>query len=306
MKKIFSLSLITIFIFSLSSCLKDELVENQEYGLINLNANKFIGFEERSQVNSMTSEDKTLTIEVPVHLAAEEVAESDLVVNLAISNDESLRTAYNITNKSNIILFPTNLYTVDSYKITIPKGSKTGFFKMQLNPSKLNPADVYGLGITINSIEQNGYIISGNYGSTVSIFSVKNIYDGIYSMEDGFVQRYSAPGVPTTGDALNGSMKGNPNITLSSIDGTTVEVTNLRWAGGASGIAGIDNLRFRVNPANNLVTVFALGNASAANIPGAVNKYDPATKTFTLNFHWNPTANKREVTNLVIKYNKSR
>ena len=50
----------------------------------------------------------------------------------------------------------------------------------------------------------------------------------------------------------------------------------------------------------------ALGNATLKNIPGAVNSYNPATKTFTLNFDWNQTVNPRVVTGLVLKYKSAR
>ena len=180
MKKILSLLAIIMAVVCLSSCLKDEFVEDQTYGMIDLNTKKIIGFEERSQVNAFTSSNETVTVEIPIRLAAEQVAASDLVLNLSISNDEDLREEYNAEHEASIGLFPTNLYTVDSYEVTIPKGSKTGVFKLQLNPSKLDPTQIFGLGITINSINQDGYIISGNYGSTVALFSVKSIWDGVY------------------------------------------------------------------------------------------------------------------------------
>ena len=101
-------------------------------------------------------------------------------------------------------------------------------------------------------------------------------------------------------------MAGNPKVTLKSIDGNTVEITNMRWAGGTSGIAGIDNLRATINPATNEVTMFALGAPTLRNIAGKVNKYDPATKTFTLNFDWAQTTNKREILDLQIKFDSPR
>ncbi|MDT4886891.1 hypothetical protein FQZ97_1232940 [compost metagenome] len=88
---------------------------------------------------------------------------------------------------------------------------------------------------------------------------------------------------------------------MVTVDANTVEITNLRWAGGTSGVAGIDNLRATIDPATNLVTMTALGNATLANRAGYENKYDPATKTLTLNFDWNQTANAREI-GLVIQW----
>lgn len=279
----------------LSSCLKDDLVSNQTYGLIDLNAKKIIGFESRSQANAMTSEDKTVTIEIPIHLSAEEVAESDLVVNLSIANDESLRTAYNTANKSNIVLFPTDFYSVDTYKITIPKGEKTAVFKMNLNPSKLDPAKVYGLGVTINSIEQNGYTISGNYGSNVALFSVKNKYDGVYLLKG----MHNRPGYQFPYET---------EVELRSIDAKSVYFywpsansvghpiatgpnNALSWYGAAIAPA----LTFDVTN-NSIVNAYnnaAPGSSVIAlytNTQGAdamKNLYDPATKTIYVSWMYN-------------------
>ncbi|MCX2472808.1 hypothetical protein OQZ33_00555 [Pedobacter sp. MC2016-05] len=130
-------------------------------------------------------------------------------------------------------------------------------------------------------------------------------YDGIYTIGAGSsVQRYSAPNVPTVGDALNGSLEGKPNLTLSAIDANTVQIATLTWATGAA-LAGIDRLQAVIDPATNLVTMKSLTNLTLKNVSGKVNKYDPATKTFTLNFDWNQTTAPRAVS-LVIRYKSDR
>ncbi|WP_164126358.1 DUF1735 domain-containing protein [Sphingobacterium luzhongxinii] len=295
MKKILMLSYVALASIFLSSCLKDDLVSNQTYGLINLNSKKIIGFESRSQTNAMTSEDKTVTIEVPIRLSAEDVAESDLVVNLSIAKDDSLRTAYNTLNKSNIVLFPTNFYTVDDYKITIPKGSKTAVVKIKLNPSKLDPAKVYGLGITINSIEQNGFVISGNYGSTVALFSVKNKYDGVYLLKG----MHNRPGYQFPYET---------EVELRSIDSKSVYFywpavnsvghpiatgpdNALSWYGAAIAPALTFDLTNNsvINAYNNAgagSTVISLY-TKAQGADAMSNLYDPSTKTIYVSWMYN-------------------
>ncbi|MNR56285.1 hypothetical protein D3C85_1768300 [compost metagenome] len=49
----------------------------------------------------------------------------------------------------------------------------------------------------------------------------------------------------------------------------------------------------------------SLGTPNLRNTPGKDNKYDPATKTFTLNFDWNQTTTPREAT-VIIKYKNGR
>ena len=90
-------------------------------------------------------------------------------------------------------------------------------------------------------------------------------------------------------------------MTLTTYDANTVELVNMQWSNKGGGVGGIDHTLATLDPATNLVSMSSLGNASLKNWPGKENKYDPATKTYTLNFHWNPTANVREMT-LVLKY----
>lgn len=315
MKQFFKYILVALAVPVLfTSCLKDdELLGPDADGAVK----NIIEFGNIDFISSSTSSPypvyiKSIDLEpsidliVPVKIVGVYNPSADIKVTVEVDN--SILTKYNEVEAEDedeeITPLPASKYQVESYEVVIPKGQKSADLKIKLFGDQFDFNATYGIALRIKSISEG--VISGNFGSIIISTVPKNEYDGIYSSEDGYVQRYSAPGSPTVNDALNGSMKGNPDVTLSSIDANTVEISNLKWAGGSSGIAGVDNLRFRVDPATNEVTVFALGNTSAKNMPGTVNKYDPATKTFTLNFHWNPTSTVREVTNLVLKYKEPR
>lgn len=298
MKKFTKYFVLALFGFGLTSCLEDENVEEQKYGMINLDANKIIELPTATRSRALDYSATPIIIDyATVHLAASEPAEEDIQVTLMLDP-----TKIPSTN----VELPTSLYTLpNGLVVTIPKGSKDGILQLSINPSQLDPSKVYALGLSIASVDKPGYLVSGNYNSLVSRVNAKNPYDGIYSSVAGNIQRYTNPTTPTT-DALNGSMAGNPDVQLVTINANTVEITNLQWANSGGGMAGIDNLRATIDPVTNEVTMLALGNATLRNIASTVNKYDPATKTFTLNFEWNPTANRRAVTGLVLKYNKVR
>lgn len=230
-------------------------------------------------------------------------------MNVVLTMDNSLVTDYD----PSLLEVPAGAMTFDASNpangnnITLTFAPKefVKYIKVNVpNGTVFDPNELYGMGFNITSADQNGKI-SASKGSVVVVIGAKNAWDGVYSIKAGTIQRYSAPGVPTVGDALNGSLVGNPDLTLATVDANTVEIGNLRWAGGTSSVAGINNLRATINPATNEVTMTALGNATLKNWPGKENKYDPATKTFTLNFHWNPTANVREVS-MVIQYVRPR
>ena len=199
---------------------------------------------------------------------------------------------------------PAALYTITTPTVTIPAGQRSAVVKVAYKTANFDFNKKYALPIAITAT--NYGTPSQNFGTILINVSAKNDYDGIYAMQSGsFVQRYVNPTTPTVNDGLNGNTSTNPNVILSTVAANTVEITNLRWSGGISGVAGIDNLRLTVDPATNLVTMNSLGNVTLANKVGAVNKYDPATRTFTLFFDWNQTANKREYA-LNIKYSSPR
>jgi hypothetical protein len=245
----------------------------------------------------------SIEVTYTVQLTGPDAAPQDVVLNIGkksaavteLNADKAIIASY-----VPYVELPTTLYTITTPTVTIPAGQRTGSVKVAYKTASFDFSKKYALPISITSTNYGG--VSKNFGTVLLNVSAKNAYDGIYAMQTGsFVQRYSAPTTPTTGDALNGNTSTNPNVTLTTVGATTLEITNLRWAGGTSTVAGIDNLRLTVDPATNLVTMSALGNATLANIPGSVNKYDPATRTFTLNFDWNQTGAKR-VYGLNIKY----
>ncbi|WP_199141841.1 DUF1735 domain-containing protein [Pedobacter sp. ASV12] len=252
--------------------------------------------------HSYPLESTSATFTVQVDYTGSDVAPQDIPITIDIN--PTAVDDYNTQQHTSLLRMheaPYNsLYTLNTTSAVIPKGGRYANVTVSLKPSLFNPAVSYGLALRIKSA--TGANISANFGTIIVIFGAKNKYDGIYQVVNGNVQRYSAPGSPTIGDALNGSLKGNSNVTLTTIDANTVEITGMKWSGNASGIAGIDNLRATVDPVTNLVTMKALGNTTLANMAGKDNKYDPATKTFTLNFNWNPTGAVREITGLVLTY----
>jgi len=300
----------SMFILSLVSCLKDKDYKDGIIGhdlagvpkVIEI-GNKFDILKSRTFGVDFKNEVTETTI-FYVRLAAGEIATEDITVTLDTTGAAARLKAIN----ANYVPLPLSFYTLNAtaLKVTIPKGQSEVAVMLKTNASQFSPSATYGLVYKIVAVDKPGYVISSNYGEYVVILGAKNAYDGVYTVVSGFVQRYTNPTTPTVGDALNGPLGGgvNPDMTLATLDASTVSVANLTWATGG-GIGGIDNLRLRVDPVTNLVTMSALGNATLANWVGKVNKYDPATRTFTLNFDWNQTANRREFS-IVIRWKRPR
>jgi hypothetical protein len=311
MKKIFLVgTLAAASLFTFTGCLKDKDFENQKYGT-QIREMKGVAFPEAASgplAVSVTSSSTSQTIDgATIVLEQDGNAASDVQVTLQINN--ALVTAAGLTP------LPTTAFSiVGGNTVTIPAGQKQVMVKLAFpNSAALSPTTSYGLGLTISSVS-GGYTIAKNQKDLVFSISVKNLYDGIYSVVSGKVTRYTAPGTPAN-DALSGNLAGNPDVKLITTGPNSVSIPapatpnpgTIYWANGQnSQVAGIDGLSLTINPSTNAVTVSSAGNATLANWAGSTpgityNRYDPATKTFYLAFRWNPTANVREY-EIVLKY----
>jgi len=303
-------------VISLSSCLKDK------FDIINADGSTpVVEFKNPGFISGETPEGATsysvfafayengTAVEKTyvVQLTGPDPAESDITLSIGANAAAVATLNAEKSVASTFVPFtvmPTALYTILTPTVVIPAGQRTAVVRVRYNTTIFNYAFRYALPLAITS--GGGKNISKTFGTILLSVAAKNAYDGIYGSSSGAVQRYGSPGVPTVGDALNGSIANNPDLTLTTINATTTEIGNLRWAGGGSLVAGIDNLRATVDPVTNLVTMSSVGNATLRSTPGKTNTYDPATKTFTLNFDWGQTTAPREITNLVIKYKASR
>lgn len=303
MKK-YSILLLSIpFLFT--SCIKDDLVELTDQGSTLLVAAG--GTEKELFFNPFTDVKRIALFDIHRNVPSNAVLNTSSTVKLKAAPE--FLEEYNEEYGTDYEWLPSSLFSLasvpgvsisgDEITLNYSAGDFAKEIAIELDGSKWDLSHKYAMAYRISD-PGNAKISAGNE-LVVTFISVKNIYDGVYKINSGFVQRYTAPTTPTVGDALNGPLGGNPNLSLSTVDANTVEITNLTWAGGTSGVGGIDNLRARIDPVTNKVTMFSLGNATLANREGFENTYDPETKTFTLNFDWNQTANKREI-GLVIEW----
>lgn len=300
--KIYNILLALGISTSLVSCVKEDGVfkEGGSDGVIEL-----------AELPSRTSATNYITVtkafpsqaevEVPITLNYTGVNGPSQDVTVNWDFDDAAVTA---ANASNTVL-PANLYASQPSKsVVIPAGQKKGTIILKVKTSSFDFSKNYAVGIKLKS--SSAGVVSTNYGLGIFVIKAKNQWDGIYSVEGGYIQRYTTPTVPLN-DNLTGSMVGNPNVTLATIDPTTVEIVGMQWGAKGGAVGGIEKLLLKIDPATNNVTMSStVATTTLANMAGKVNKYDPATKTFTLNFDWNQASTKREVTDFRIKYSASR
>lgn len=312
-KSLFALSLIV----GLGSCLKDKNFDEGKTGHDITGSSKIIELAiadnlEHSQALAVDFKNENMNVTfLTVRLASTDPAPEDIKVTVDTSNTAAQLAAFNAANGANVIKLPQAFFTIPGgLTVTIPKGAREAKLMVLTNPINYDPSTTYGLAFRLVSVDKPGYILSANFNEWVTTIGAKNAYDGIYSVVSGFVQRYTAPGVPEPLGGLNGDLTGNPDVYLvttgsnyNNIPPSSPAVPGrLQWAFGSnSAVAGIDGLRVTVDPATNLVTVSSAQNPTLTNWAGKVNRYDPATRTFYLAFRWNPASTTREY-EIVLRY----
>jgi hypothetical protein len=301
-------ALIAFAMFSLSSCLKDEGFENGTYGMGGFAGGTFVA------VPAAASSPYSIALESksgnqPLELFSvnyENVDKAPEDITVTFAKDDAAVTAV-----GGLTLIPASVLTFTSANptVVIKQGTRVSpNFTCQINTGTLDPTKNYGLAFTISSVSKSGVAIPANLKTVVYKIALKNDLDGIYTVVSGLVTRYNAPGVPAN-DALSGSLAGNSDVHLITAGVNELDIPasgtgSFRWSGNG-GIGGIDGLRMAVNRTTNLVTWSCATNATLTNWAGKVNNYVPATKTFTLNFRWNPATTPREYT-VVLKYKSKR
>lgn len=264
--KIFSLALLTL---GLSSCLKDDMIDDQKYGMINLDANKVVEIHSDVSSSAVPIEDKTVTVDfLTVNLAANDPATEDLKITLAVDPEtQDLIDAYNDDNGTEFQLFPTDKYTLpEGLTVTIPKGSRTGSLKINLNSTQLDPAHPYAIAFKIASAP-SGYVISGNYNSTLATIAAKNQYDGIYTVTNLYFKNTlgAAHVANSPRTRYLETVSGNQNVSFDPASGYYISFLN----GTAPSIYG------------NFNPVFTFDLATG-NVIAATNYYPPNTQGRTV------------------------
>jgi hypothetical protein len=314
MKRVFLfISAFAIMVVLFSSCLKDKEFQNGTYGINEPGSqSKGVGFPEAvNEINRFAVKGISTpqTILAPfIDILTDAPPSTDVHVVLEIDN--SIVTRYNLANGTSLNIPNASQHMISSLTVTIPAGQR--FAKLPIvvpNATILSLTSTFALGFKIKSVDED-YRIASNLREVLVAWSVKNDYDGIYSIVSGQVTRYLSPGVMSN-DANSGPLGPNlHDLELSTAGPNTVSLPNavpggLPWAASNSYVSGIGGFTIDIDPSTKAVTCASTENLTLANWAGHQNKYDPATKTFYLAFRWNPATTTREY-EVVLKYNRER
>ncbi len=189
MKKILvsALSVIALAVLG-TGCLKDKDFEDQRYGTVVGDA-RAVSFPQSRSANSITygvvSSITSQDIQGPIIAIEGPTQSSD--VNVTLQVNDALVTA-----DPTLTVLPASEYTLDLTR-TIPAGAvyDSAFMITLPNSSNLDPNLIYAIGLTIASAD-NGFSVASNMRNLVLKFTVKNKYDGVYTITGTYVDNSNA------------------------------------------------------------------------------------------------------------------
>ncbi|RYF75075.1 MAG: DUF1735 domain-containing protein [Cytophagaceae bacterium] len=271
MKKLLSLFVAAGMALGLTSCLKDDAHFVDFAGassVIDIPTSAFYGVVAN---NGLTIQSTPLSYSFNVNLSGPQTLAQDVTVNLAV--DPAVLTAYNAANGTNYQPLPASLYQLSTTSTTIKAGQRLAPVSISFFSGSDKITDQvgynnanYALPIRVTGTSNN-LAVSSNFGYKIISLKLKNQYDGTYASRGTFTH------------PVNGPRAINEEKTLETIDLTTVQ-TNFADLGSSGWL-----MQLKIN-ADNTVTLTPKGAASTATIQFGVNKYDPATRTYTLNYRY--------------------
>ncbi|QQT31740.1 DUF1735 domain-containing protein [Sphingobacterium multivorum] len=267
MKKILkyiSLALVITTLFS--SCLKDDAIIGPDApgAISNIIEFKNPGFIQSGTTSKLPlyllsfDMNPTGQLVLEVNYAGSNTAPND--INVKVKLDNSLIDEYNDDQDDEFVALPTSQYSISSFDVVIKKGERVGKFVVDLKPSMFTFDKSYALGFSIESASVGN--ISGNFGKIVVGISGKNFFDGTYA----YTTSANTALVPNA----------NKTVTLVTIGGNKCQLK--------PGLLGTYSnvVNYTVDQATNNITVEMTTLLPIATKP--TSKYDPATKTLTVNW----------------------
>jgi hypothetical protein len=216
--------------------------------------------------------DTLVTVTYQVNLGSVNPLDKDLTVTMGVTPGATDFLKATNAKRATTGDDPYEALPATAYSLVNPvikSGTRDADFSVKVKlPKTLDFSKEYVIPVGIS--DASGVKISGNLGfMNIFVGGTPNKYDGAYRSTGYFTH----PSVPRAIDR---------DKVLKTIDKSTSETEFADLAGSAT-------VLLKVNK-DNTVTMTPLG--SAAGLAGpfeqvGVNKYDPATKTFTLNYQYN-------------------
>jgi hypothetical protein len=264
-------------LFVMSSCLKDKAdywsteVAGKMYATVAVPTLQAMGIKPVAD---------TVNFSFLVNIATDALPTKDIAITMKVDPDAVV--AYATRTGKNYKAFP-NVKIVNP-SIVIEAGTRNETIKVKIwGADALSACDNFIAAVSIESVSDD-IPIASNMKTYLMSLPISNPYEGSYHSTGTFVH-------PTSGSRVIDEDK-----TLSTVDCKTVSTTI-----GDLGDQGDYKAVFTVN-ADYTVTISGAQSSSQPLKVGAgwVNKYDPATKTFTVNYYYEGSGGNREIHEVLV------
>jgi len=175
-----NLSMLAVGALMLTGCLKDSGFEDGTYGSItgNTEGGTFVSIPKaNNRPNALGLESKAGLQSVDLfQFSYDNVNPAPAEVTATVAINNAL-----ITDPA-IVILPTTAYNIPSLVTKIAAGEYISeMFKFNINTGVLDPTKKYGIAFTLTSVN-GGASIPANLKDVIFVFSIKNKYDGIYTI----------------------------------------------------------------------------------------------------------------------------
>ncbi|MBL7744572.1 MAG: DUF1735 domain-containing protein [Chitinophagaceae bacterium] len=266
----------------LSSCKK-----NVVFGDVAINTFRpIVEFSEVSGFKSVamdyTSNQVTVDITDIRYMIRSEVSKESavkIVISTNVVND------YNTANGTNYTPVGVPLFSLENDQFTLSPSERSQPVRIRIKPSDVAIGE-NAIGISIFEVT-NGEI-SQIAGKLVIALSVKNQYDGVYSLDGAFYHPTSSPGYDPFTIEVEMHTTGPNSVKMYVPDFGGYYHPGL--FGGVLNAFGSQEPEYTVNSVTNAVTVqnaFPGAVTFYTMAPGFNSRYDPATKTIYAKFGYN-------------------
>jgi hypothetical protein len=224
-----------------------------------------------------------------IRLFARSLVKSEVKVKFIVN--PTVVADYNTENGTNYISVPATSYSLQSNEVILSQENRSANIKIRIRPSLVTGGS-FAIGLSIAEVT-NGEI-SSLYHNVLIEVKVKNAYEGDYQATGNMIV-YSGP---ANTSPVSTTYPIDEIKFLSTIDNTTVEAPI-----GYSDFTG-GFMYMTINPSTNQVTVSPSLSAPSFSVVSNNGTciYNPATKTFTLNYYYlNSAGNLREIQEVLVK-----
>jgi len=297
MKKILSTTLfVAAMAVAFTGCLKDKGFDNHTYGINDPDTQPpGVGFPLAAKAKNdygldVSASPQVVNDMVYVNLESGKPASSDVHVTLTNTSATQV-AAYNTANGTNIQVLPSALFSVAT-ALTIPSGGRNVQVPITVsNTTGLNANLSYAIGLTISAVD-GGYKIAENLKNLLIVFSVKNQYDGKYTLRGQFYHPTQSPGFDwfTVGVQMHTTGPNSVKMYVPAFGG----YYHPGLFGGSLNAFSAQEPQYTVNPSTNAIVVnntdatgpvYAMG--IGFNNAGYNSRWVPASQTMYSNHGYN-------------------